>query len=462
VRPDLAVAVPVVLGGVLAAQWDGDRGRDRVRLVALALALPVAYQVFRMGYYGSLVPNTALAKSGGRGMWGNGWDYTRDLAQPYWLVVPLACLALAVLVPFGARAWHARDRRGLVALAALPVVGAADGLYVVRVGGDYMHGRLLLPALFALVAPVAAVPVTGVARAWTAGPGRRAALGAPVVVGAEPGTAGPGGARPDDVDGADPVATGHLVPRPGRPAGRRGRPLLPPAVAATAVVVVVWALVAGSTLRRDPDGVVADLFVGEAYEGQRSQYGPGAVTAEDQGWGRDRVRELFPPGTEVRLPEPLPGAKPRDGGGSRPVYASYGIGVGGYALGDGVYVLDMLGLADPLGSRFELERPGSTGHEKPIPAAWLAARVSDRPVPRGSLPEPPIVIPLYESPPGRFDADTEAARRTLGCGGLVDLGHAVHDRLTPGRFLRNLVGSLALTRLTVPADPGEAEQQLCG
>jgi hypothetical protein len=35
-----------------------------------------------------------------------------------------------------------------------------DVSYVVAVGGDYMHGRLLLLALFAFRAPVAMVPAT--------------------------------------------------------------------------------------------------------------------------------------------------------------------------------------------------------------------------------------------------------------------------------------------------------------
>jgi arabinofuranosyltransferase len=37
---------------------------------------------------------------------------------------------------------------------------AALALYVTRVGGDFMHGRMLLPALFCLLLPVMVVPVT--------------------------------------------------------------------------------------------------------------------------------------------------------------------------------------------------------------------------------------------------------------------------------------------------------------
>lgn len=454
VRPDLGLALPLVLGGVLAAQWSHDSARDRVRLLAQALALPVAYQVFRMGYYGAVVPNTALAKSSGRGAWGNGVDYARDFAQPYALVVPLAALCLAFVVPCGVRAWRAADRRGLVALGALPLLGAADALYVVRVGGDYMHGRLLLPALFALVAPVAAVPVTRVAGIWR-GP----------VVGAAPSDA-----SGDDVGSGEPPAHDRpergdraAVPESARrdPAGAGGRATFPVAVGAAAVVVVAWAALAGTSLRRGTEPVVEDLFVSEAHDSHLSAHGRYAVTAEDQGWGAEQARGILESDVGVHVPAPIPGAVPRDGGGRR-VYASYGIGVVGYVLGEEVYVLDMLGLADPLISRYELERAGPTGHEKPIPAAWLAARVSDGPVPPESIPDPVFSRPLHESPPGQLDADADAARRALGCGDLDELGHAVHDRLTPGRFLRNVFGSPARTRLTVPPDPQEAEQQFCG
>jgi arabinofuranosyltransferase len=455
VRPDLGLALPVVLGGVLLAQWPHDRGRDRVRLLAAALALPVAYQVFRMGFYGALVPNTALAKSGGRGLWSGGWAYTRDFVEPYWLAVPLAFLALAVGLPFLARAWRVRDRRGLVALVALPLVGLVDALYVIRVGGDYMHGRLLLPALFALVSPLAAVPVTRVGAAWrTAGPAAETTAatttdGDAAAAEEEPSPSGPAEPDPSGSDAGADAGTAW------------GRRLLPVALVTSAAVVVVWAAVAGTTLRRPNGGAVPGLFVSEAHDGHLAAHGRYAVTAVDQGWGPDKVREMLDAGVRAYLPDPLPGAEPRDGQG-RIVYAGWGIGVGGYALGEDVYVLDMLGLADPLVSRFELERPGATGHEKPIPAAWVAARVADGPVPEDLVPVPFFAPPLYASPPGELDDDAAAARRALECGALVDLSDAVRDPLTPSRFLRNIVESPSLTRLTVPPDPHEAEQRFCG
>ncbi len=61
----------------------------------------------------------------------------------------------------------------------------------------------------------------------------------------------------------------------------------------------------------------------------------------------------------------------------------------------------------------------------------------------------------------QLDADAEAARRALDCGDLADLSRAVHDPMTPSRFLRNLVDAPALTGLRVPADPNEAVDRFC-
>lgn len=45
-------------------------------------------------------------------------------------------------------------------LAVFGIGAFVVGLYIVRVGGDFMDNRLLLPALFLLLAPVAVVPAT--------------------------------------------------------------------------------------------------------------------------------------------------------------------------------------------------------------------------------------------------------------------------------------------------------------
>jgi arabinofuranosyltransferase len=417
VRPDLALVSGVVLAAVLAASWPQDGGRDRLRVLAAAAALPVAYQVFRMGYYGSLVPNAALAKAGGRSRWSTGFDYLRDLVQPYWLVAPAAALVLAVLLPAVARAARRGDRRVVAALGALPVAGLLDMLYVVRVGGDYMHGRLLLPAFFALLAPVATVPL----------PSRRAAPDSREIPG------------PDD--GAAPRAW--------------------PALSGAAVgLALVWSLTCLAWLRPPAGSAVEGLFSSDARAGNVAQFGEHAVTVDDQGWGPDTPHAELDPNAAVFVEgRPIAVDPPADL--AVPAVAGYGIGIGGYVYGPEVTIIDLLGLADPIDGRFELSAPGLTGHEKPMPLAWLAARISDEPVDSSSLPESAIAHPLYQSPDRRFDADTEAARSAWSCGELSELVDAVREPMTPRRFLSNLVSAARLTMLSVPPDPAAAERRFC-
>ncbi|HEX5366308.1 MAG TPA: hypothetical protein VFW63_06575 [Acidimicrobiales bacterium] len=397
VRPDLALVTGVALGGTLAARWPAERWADRLRVVASAAALPLAHQVFRMGYYGSLVPNTALAKSSGRGRWATGYAYLRDMVEPYGLVLPVVALVAVALVPAAARAWRSGDRRVAVALGALPVAGVLDALYVVRVGGDYMHGRLLLPGLFALLAPVAAVPA----------PRRR------------------------------------------------------PAAAVALLATLAWSAACLAWLRPPASSSVPGLLSSDARSGSVALFGEHAVTARDQGWGPGApgLRLERPGQVQVGLGlvtvDPPPELR-------TPAYADYGIGVVGYSYGPDVTVIDLLGLADPIGSRFEVARPGATGHEKPLPAAWLAAHISEAPVDPAALPRPFVARPLYESPPGRFAEDVASARAAVRCDELADLLDAVRAPLTPGRFLANLAASPRLTSLTVPPPPGAAESRFCG
>ena len=83
-----------------ACSWCGARGGAQLGwFLAGCLTLPVLSELFRMGYYGILVPNTALAKDAGGTYWSQGWNYLVDLVAPYWLWVPvLAVVAVAVVV----------------------------------------------------------------------------------------------------------------------------------------------------------------------------------------------------------------------------------------------------------------------------------------------------------------------------------------------------------------------------
>ena len=109
VRPELVVFSAVFLALVLVAQRGAQGWRSRAGFVAAAVAIPLAYQVFRMGYFGMAVSNTAIAKEGTDLRWGRGWAYLRNFADPYWLWLPLLAMVAGAYVPL-VRALRARGR----------------------------------------------------------------------------------------------------------------------------------------------------------------------------------------------------------------------------------------------------------------------------------------------------------------------------------------------------------------
>lgn len=72
--------------------------------------LPVGYEVFRMGYYGLLVPGTALAKDAAGDKWSQGMIYLANFNRPYVLWVPaVLLLALGLLLAATrSRPWRIR------------------------------------------------------------------------------------------------------------------------------------------------------------------------------------------------------------------------------------------------------------------------------------------------------------------------------------------------------------------
>ncbi len=147
VRPELAI---YSVGWLLLIGWRLRVGRTPWRRIAalcgVAVALPVAYQVFRMGYYGCLVPTTAIAKGAGEAHWARGWRYLVDFAAhggPVWLVGSIAS-AFVIATRSAGRRWVDLTTLGIVCVHCL---------YVIRVGGDFMHARMWLPAVFATFLP---------------------------------------------------------------------------------------------------------------------------------------------------------------------------------------------------------------------------------------------------------------------------------------------------------------------
>ena len=131
---------------------------------------------------------------------------------------------------------------------------------------------------------------------------------------------------------------------------------------------------------------------------------------------------------------PVPGKDP-----DRLAVALGSIGNQAYVAGKDVFVVDLAGLAEPLAAHTSTVPGRSAGHRKNVDLAWYAARFAAHPTGRKAL----------------------AAKRALACRPVSDLLHAVDDPLTPGRFLSNIVRSVSFTRLHIPADPVQAERELC-
>lgn len=439
VRPDFApfcagLALPL---GVVA--WHRDRVRGLLSVGVAAAALPLAVQVFRMGYYAQLVPNTLHAKSSSLSWWDQGWVYLAEFAGSYLLVVPVA----AAVVWLGALWWGdapptGGDGTSLRAWRTVVVgveLGAATHvLGVVRVGGDYMHGRLLLPAWFALLLPVFAVRASEL---------------------------------------------------------RSRRSAVP------AIVIGVWAVAAAATLRpafgtlfneaatehfsaRQLEGLGIDdggsRGIVDVRHTAADPHGSHPVEADDY------LDEMFP----HELPPDLDGDwyDPRryapGWGGGLPVHPSvnatvvpaYVLGVAGYATPLDIWVYDRLGLADPIVARAELDGRGTAGHEKMLSSPWVAAAfVSPRYEvrdPRTFAPIDPLVwtwtatgVPR-EVDAASFAADRRAARRALDCGGLRELVHDTRAPLDAKRFLGNIVDAVRLHDVSIPVDPHEARDRFCG
>ena len=137
------------------------RLKTLVQLVLPTVALFSLYWLARWAYYGDFFPNTFRAKSGGGAYWSQGFVYLTHgvLASGLVLAVPWVLAGLFT-------SWGDAPRRRLVRLGI--AVALTHGLYSIRVGGDFMEYRFLLPTfallLVALEAATAPLITEAVAR----------------------------------------------------------------------------------------------------------------------------------------------------------------------------------------------------------------------------------------------------------------------------------------------------------
>jgi arabinofuranosyltransferase len=169
VRPELALVGGLALVMMLVAARDWG---SRLLIVVAGGLLPVGYQIFRMGYYGLLFPQTALAKDASGDKWAQGLIYLANFNRPYalWVAAVLVIALAAVLVAardtgsltdapsnYGRLARRIQSPTAVVIF--MLVSGLVQALYWIRQGGDFMHGRVLLTPVFCLLAPVSVIPI---------------------------------------------------------------------------------------------------------------------------------------------------------------------------------------------------------------------------------------------------------------------------------------------------------------
>jgi arabinofuranosyltransferase len=433
VRPDLALLgiLALIMMLIAARGW-----RRRVLIVVAGGLLPVGYQIFRMGYYALLVPGTALAKDASGKKWSQGLIYLANFNRPYVLWVPaILLLVLAVLVVrVRSRPWWigraaptgygrlARMVQSQPAVIAFIVVGGLLlGLYWIREGGDFMHGRVLLTPLFCLLAPVAVIPV--------------------------------------------------VIPD-GTKFSREGGYLL---VGASAVA---WLAVAGWSLWAANSGGLGDDAAKVTYSGivdERRFYAQATghahpLTAADY-LDYPRMRAvleainntpvgalLLPSGNYTQWdvvpaippPQPAPGVPPDPKAmqnGPHTVFFT-NLGMLGMNVGLNVRVIDQIGLANPLAQHTGRIEDGRIGHDKDLFPDWAVAE--------GPFLKRRPYLPEY------LDPDWVAqARAALKCPGTDAVLNSIRERLSLRRFASNILHSFEYTGYRIHRVP-EYELIRCG
>ena len=319
IRPEFALytASFVVVWFVVHRTSAGSKGRA----LAWMVGPTVAYQVFRMGYYGLVLPNTALAKLGGPLGASEGLYYVGAFVSPLRLWLPLmAVVVVLVLLLRTARP----DQLALT--AALMVPALLNIAYLVSIGGDYVNGRLLVVPLLALLAPVGVVDPKLFA-----------------------------------------TASGHARP----------------VMIGLGVVVLLWASAAASTMRA-PWKVSSNNFLDAKFDAREVAVRRWTRTAPRHIDDYQRSFLAGPYKTLVSqydaadsdllvLDDPFNGQTIVLETGEGPAIASTTIGALGVVSGIDVRIIDRLALADPVASHLPVT--GNTaGHLRKLSNPWVYGR----------------------------------------------------------------------------------------
>ena len=434
VRPELALIGGLALVMMLVAESSWAR---RGLIVAAGGLLPVAYQIFRMGYYGLLVPQTALAKDASGSKWDQGAVYLANFTSPYALWIPTALLIAlgAVLVaqrlrtgarghaPSGTRL-GARVQSPAAVVAFMLLSGLVQGLYWIRQGGDFMHGRVLLAPLFCVLAPIAVVPVM--------------------------------------------VPDGGWFPRQ-----RDKGYLLRAASAALWLALAGWALWAANSpgMGRDATRVTYTGIVDERrFYSQATGHAHPLTAADYLDYPRMRAvlvainntpdgALLLPSGNydvwdvvpqKPPIDPPPPGVTDEQWRRQHAAHTVFFTNLGMVAMNVGLdtRVIDQIGLANPLAAHTARLEDGRIGHDKNLFPDWAVAE--------GPWLKKRPWVPEYLDEGWIAEAGV-----ALGCPKTVEMLEMIRDPMTRPRFIGNLNRSLEFTRYRIDRVP-KYELLRCG
>lgn len=136
-RPEAFLILLYVGGLVLTRAFQNKKFKSLMLFSFPVVVLLGGYEIFRMGYFAALLPNTFYAKKGGSFYIAQGFNYLKDFIMSY----PLTSAILAALSIYSLINSTLRKTSKHFLVLAVLLAG-----YVLYAGGDYMHGRSLLMA----------------------------------------------------------------------------------------------------------------------------------------------------------------------------------------------------------------------------------------------------------------------------------------------------------------------------
>lgn len=178
-RPEAVLLIPVLLVFfILKLEANGETRRKLVRTITPfflpLVAVMIPYAVWKLLYYGDLLPNTYYAKSAGGLRYMQGfvylWMYVKGYPTSlFLLLVPLAAWKLKGNSgnPLKRIRQIVSEPRGALLFLGASSLGIYILFFVARVGGDFMYARFLIPLVpIAFLSVETAVRVFAESKKW--------------------------------------------------------------------------------------------------------------------------------------------------------------------------------------------------------------------------------------------------------------------------------------------------------